>query len=237
MASIETPSVLRVTDFDRTLYDTDAGFRALVDVAGRDLPGIEIHVDKKDMLATEARFREEGRTFQSDAYFRYHGMSEDNIFKVYQTFSGIGEPGLLLPDGKRYIDRVNAANNEHLFILTSGARISQRAKLGSAGLLGHGIATPHKVVHSHEKGKIVASWKNGQGLYVAPGGYGIPGCNLSVLVDDRGDAFEGIDPETGLAIMIDRGEQGKKGKKIVPPLGTLVVQSLDDIPVPYKKAA
>lgn len=234
MADLTQPNVLRVTDFDVTLFDTVKGLEALADIAGRDLPGIEIHVDALHMMRTYSTFRESNRTFQPEDYFRYHGMSEDNIRTVYSQYAQLREPELLYPDARRYVERVNASPTDHLFIETTGHERPQRSKLGAAGLLGESVAIPVRVIRSHEKGKDINSWKNKRGVYVPPEAE-IPACDTAVLVDDRRDVAEGMDPQSSQFYVIERPGVSRRGASIALPAGAMVVASLDEIPVPVPR--
>lgn len=224
-------STLRVTDFDVTLFDTHKGLVALADIASRDLVGIEVHVSKKHMLDTYARFRQDNHTFQPEDYLRYHGMSSDNIMTVYKHYAGLNEPELLYEDGLRYIERVNSSADDHLMILTTGYERPQLSKLGAAGLLGGGVKTPVRIIRSHEKGKDIITWRNEKGLYMPPG-VKLPECHTVVLVDDRRDAVQGMDPASSRVYVLEREGVSRRGAKVVLPIGAMVVASLDEIPVP-----
>ena len=238
VASLEGRPVntLRATDFDVTLYDPAKGLEALADIAGRDLVGVETHINSHHMISTYKQFRDENRTFQPEEYLRYHGMSEDNITTVYSHFHELNEPELLFEDARRYIERVNSSPTDHLIIHTTGLYKTQRSKLGAVGLLGTGGSTPFRIIRSHEKGKDIAAWRNERGLYVPPD-IELPHCELVVLAEDRRDAVGGMDQESSRVYLLERPGQSRRGAKVAVSFGVVVIQSLDEIPVPHVEAA
>ena len=231
MAEVISTNTLRATDFDVTLYDPAKGLEALADIAGRDLVGIERHVDSQDMMDTYRLFRSENRTFQPEDYLRYHGMTDDNIDTVYKHFAALAEPELLYDDARRYIARVNSSQTDHLIIHTTGLDKTQRSKFGAVGLVGEGASTPFRIIRSHEKGKDICSWRNEMGLYVPPG-IDLPECEMVVLAEDRRDAVAGMDTDSSRLYLLERPGQSRRGAKVAIPVGAIVVTSLDEIPVP-----
>lgn len=212
-------------DFDRCLGDVPALVERLARVI--DQLGYVSHDELIGMRdATEAS----GGSFDAVAYLRDKAGSDAvaHVLDSYAAASAIDSEAFLMPGAQQLLSWLDEAGHPY-GIMTFGSEDWQLAKIRLAGL--GGIAT--YVTDTPRKGRRIIDWFNDtRCCYVLPSVYKIEHAIESVvLVDDKADAFNGLEsipgargywvqPNDGVVLLSQQGRV---------PRNVITVQSLHEI--------
>ena len=184
MTTLETNSTnFYIVDFDRTLVDSDKLFEVFIEIAHRyfDIPREQIEKANADIKAR-------GDSFDTAGYVREHLYEEDRgdewkslkqaYIKECQSLN------MLLPGADELIERLNSHDKQY-GILTYGNPMWQGLKITAAGF----EQTNHIVMVHKEKGRLISSWRDANGMFHLPEAFGGGTVDRVVMIDDKAISF------------------------------------------------
>ena len=167
-------------DLDRTLFDTPAMTRQILEVAARyDEVAAAMLLQKAD--DDYAR----GYPFAIRQQIELHFGAEQTAL-IEAEFLATASPESLLLEGAN--ETLASMGETHFGIFTFGEPLGQMLKLRSAGL----THLPYVITDQREKGSIIAGWRQQDGSYMLPSGFGGSPVQRIALIDDRLISFQGL---------------------------------------------
>lgn len=172
-----------IVDFDRTLVDSDKLLQVFIEVAQQ-----HGGIDREQIEAADAAVKSTGDSFDTAGYVRDHltadGRPEEWAKLEKQFIHESRSLNYLLPGASELIEKLKSTNSE-FGILTYGNPLWQRIKMTAAGF-NH---VPHIIMTQKEKGRLISSWQQEDGLFQMPQEFGHSQVERVVLIDDKAVSF------------------------------------------------
>lgn len=178
-----------VLDFDRTLADTDKLLEVFMQVADK-----YVAISREQIEEADADIKARGDSFDTAGYVRDYLIEQDRLGDwdqlVKQYIHESHALDMLLPGALELIEYLEKAGARY-GILTYGNPLWQRLKLSAAGF-NH---VPHIVTTTKEKGLLIRSWQDDEGVFHLPHELGGGIADAVVLIDDKAVSFDGFPDE------------------------------------------
>lgn len=186
-----------VLDLDRCLADTDKLFMLLEKIIYQ-----KTAITESTLKAARTETEQTGGSFDVISYLEEYFSLASQLEKVAELEGQFVEEGKkqdLFEPGARDLLAFLSDSSLPFGILTFGGKIWQRMKLQAMGL----DVTPYIITDTKAKGKIIASWKQADGVFVIPPELykGEKDFNTILLIDDKFLSFEGL-PEGAYGIHV-----------------------------------
>lgn len=213
-----------VLDLDRCLIDTAALHELFVAIV------VENTTISRRQLHDAVRQTElSGGSFDSVAFVQNrlnHAGKPLHMDRLLAWFvSEAGRKECFMP-GARDVLKLLSAHKVPYGIMTYGDELWQRAKLQAAGMSG----VPALVTAQKEKGKIIASWQQPNGIFRLPAELSASAsCNVDfiTLVDDKAISFHGLPSGTdGLYVLPLEGDAQLRSQRGSVPSNVTPVRGL-----------
>jgi hypothetical protein len=176
-------SVFQILDLDRTLLDTAKLARMVQEIIAVDNPQLSDTIGEKLLLGTAQR--------ASFFMFEYIGLQVGQPkleSYIAELANKVSNDDLLLPGARERIAFGKSQSGWDVGILTYGAIRDQTIKLQLVGLQDEKFI----VTDTHQKGRLIASWKSPSGQYQLPHQFGGQAVDSITLDDDTLDSFVGL---------------------------------------------
>ncbi len=175
-----------ILDFDRTLADIDKLLEVFMQIADQ-----HAAISRAQIEAVDADMKRRGDSFDTAGYVRDYLMAQDRLGEwdqlVKQYIHESHSLDMLMPGASEliaYLERTEARYG----ILTYGNPLWQRLKLSAAGF-NH---VPHIITTTKEKGILIRSWQDDDGLFHLPLEFNGGTADAVVLIDDKAVSFDGF---------------------------------------------
>lgn len=175
-----------VIDFDRTTADSDKLLEVFLSIVDQylDLP-------REQIEAADADVKARGDSFDTASYVRDyladHGESEKWDQLTKQFIHESRALNMLMPGATELLQYFDHAGLRYGF-LTYGNPLWQHLKLTAAGF-NH---VRRIVMTTKEKGRLIASWQQGDETFVIPRELGGGNASAVIMIDDKAVSFEGF---------------------------------------------
>lgn len=191
MSTIEPNSQLcndtfYVIDFDRTLVDSDS---LLEEFAAKVAEYTDVSTE--DIMGADRLAKQKGESFDAARYVRTR-LTQRGEGKYWHELSDrfikdLPAVDVMLPGASRLLEAFDRQGCRY-GILTYGSPLWQELKIRASGL----DEVKRIITTRKEKGRIVAEWQSGGGVFVLPPEFGGGVVQSIVLIDDKAVSFEGF---------------------------------------------
>ncbi|MCA9327734.1 HAD hydrolase-like protein, partial [Candidatus Saccharibacteria bacterium] len=159
---LETTPEFYIVDFDRTLVDSDKLTEVFIEIA--DQYGA---ISREQVAKADADMKQTGDSFDTAGYVRDHLTREGRMDAwedlEKQFIHECRSLNMLLPGAAELLEWL-AQHGKRYGILTYGNPLWQRLKITAAGFK----HVRHIILEQKEKGKLVSSWQENNGIFRIP---------------------------------------------------------------------
>lgn len=200
-----------IVDFDRTLADSDKLIEIFIEIADK-----YFHIPKERIEKVDSEVKQRGDTFLLATYVRDHLSSENRIddweamekLFIHESRS----LNYLLPGANELLEWLDT-NDKSYGILTYGDVLWQKLKLSAAGFK----QIPHIIMDKKEKGKLISSWLDADGVFQIPIELGGGSADGVVMFDDKAVSFSQFPPSPSRGFwVLDSGHELLSQRGVVP---------------------
>jgi hypothetical protein len=211
-------SNLFVADLDRFLINTDAASDVLDQVCEN------VDIDAQDISNARLESEESGGSFDTWGYLKSFG-SAALLDEVRQSFIDACKDSPIVYDDTAPLLAFFDENKIPNLIVTMGGDDWQKIKLEAGSL----SERKHLITREKHKGKMIASWKREDGLYLPAGFSGTLGYETIDLGEDKAVSFDGLPDDCGGYLLRRPKERVKKSQQGEIPARIKRVGSLYEI--------
>lgn len=192
----DAKSEFYIVDFDWTLANTDKLNEVFFEIVE------QYHAIARDeIVKAREDVQRTGDSFDTAGYVRDRlhdeGRGEEWADLEKRYIHESRALNYLMPGAAELLEWL-AANGKRYGILTYGNPLWQRLKLTAAGF-NH---VPHIIMEQKEKGKFVASWRQGDGSFRIPDALGRGSADRIIMIDDKAISFDQFPPESAQGFWI-----------------------------------
>ncbi len=218
---MKTPETIYVNDLDRMLLNTDLVLERQIK-ACEDLDILPAQIIK----AAAAEVVATAGSFDLHKYLSEHDVEQHIWDDINRAFIRTSRPeDLLYPDAPAFLRRTAG----RFFTLTKGGIDTQTVKLQVTELFEH----PYAIVDETCKGSLIAESRLLDGTFVMTGDNGLTVHGERVVLgEDKALGIAGLPNDCG-AFWIQRGKNLLASQCGSVPPQTMIISSLDQVPVPY----